>query len=171
MSKNKINLDISQNSDKDNLFSPINKVNTYHNKSEYSPYVIKHSNFQSNSNIKSHLHLDLTAKTLQMSNSKLYIPSSHSIKLEKLNDRYIPLKQGLNLIEKFNMAKNYKVNGCKIETENNNPNTIQDYQEMTYDKLLKQNILNDSNKNDMYSHSNKGLVYKDEISNIFSFRS
>lgn len=77
----------------------------------------------------------------------------------------------MNLIEKFNMAKNYKVNGCKIETENNNPNTIQDYQEMTYDKLLKQNILNDSNKNDMYSHSNKGLVYKDEISNIFSFRS
>lgn len=173
MSNDKLSHEKSLYPTQENIFSPISKSNTFQNKNEYSPYVINQSNFQSDSNIKAHLFL--TAKRLPKSNSKLYTPSPNTIKSAKLSDRYIPLKQGVNLIERFNLAQRYSDNNCNMDTENDNPNVNKEQQEMTYDDLLKQNILNGYNDNDIYpytySNSNKAFINKELRSSIFSFRS
>lgn len=138
-------------------------------KHDYSPFVIK-SGFYSTFNTKSN---NLTERKRRKTNNKIYSPSPNTAKTDKLSDRFIPMNKGINLMEKFNLAKRFDE---QIDENFNSSNLDSNDMEsnLKYELMLQQNVLNENintsvfNQNFNPQNSNEeGVIFK---SKIFSFK-
>ena len=134
--------------------------------SAYSPYVINTSaskfyplsTSQKLVNFKMH-------KDIKKLSEKFYSPSTAlSTKSEKLSDRFIPMNKGINLLEKFKLAKKGEI----LDSEENN-------EEEMYNKFLKESVFrNEGVNSDLFIPSTSNLnekMSKQIKSNIFTYKS
>lgn len=144
----------------------------------YSPYVKVDNKLSTNlSHQKSNDCItNFVYKTAKKNNvdNKFYSPSVQNAKSEKLSDRFIPLNKGINLMEKFNLAKKFEFtdenqNPLSI---NNNDNNANDNTNDVYSHYLKQNVFKENNPFfDMKFNNNSDSTDSALKSNIFSFKS
>ena len=116
----------------------ISKTPNSNNTKEYSPYIIKNGNY-SNSAFKSQNILT----DIKVQSNKIYSPSPKESKTEKLSDRFIPMNSRLNLMEKFNLANKFPLEFDE-NTNNSNITTTEKNQNLIYNEILKQNVLNEN---------------------------
>ena len=161
---NKMN---SPESNKCHTFKLINSSNKNNsaNSKEYSPFVIKNNNYSSASNSKKNT---LTERKTKKINKSIYSPSQNCSKTDKSSDRFIPLNKGINLMEKFNLAKRFD----ELSDENINSSNV-DNNEYTYNdkfsRILEKNALNENIGKSIFTQniSDENKIINN---NIFSFK-
>ena len=138
-------------------------------KQEYSPFVIKTGlGFYAEKK-----QYNSTEKRRRRISNKVYTPSPNTSKSDKLSDRFIPMNKGINLMEKFNLAKRFD-NQADENVNRSNIDTTEVENNIKYNLILKQNALNENLNTSLFNQSftctnmsDEGKIFKN---NIFSFR-
>lgn len=138
-------------------------------KQEYSPFVIKTGlGFCSDKK-----QYNLTEKRRRTISNKIYSPLPNTSKSDKLSDRFIPMNKGINLMEKFNLAKRFDIQADE-NVNQSNIDTTEVENNLKYNLILKQNALNENLNTSLFNQTFTGQNISDEgkifKSNIFSFR-
>lgn len=134
----------------------------------YSPFVIRTGNCSTLSNKMN----SLSDRKIRKMSGSVYSPSPNTAKTDKLSDRFIPSNKGINLMEKFNMAKAYD---DQIDENFNLANIDNSAMEnnFKYNEILKQNFLNENinslSFNNNFSKENPG-GFNMMPNKIFSFK-
>ena len=118
--------------DNNNIYSPyVKRINISGNKMEFTKDNYLNTYFNSN----------------KKATKKIYTPSPNFDKSEKLNDRFIPLNKGINLMEKFNLTTKFEE--ADENNINNDINKEENDNKDIYDEMLKTNFLNEYNSSSL----------------------
>lgn len=119
-----------------------------------SPFLVKKSSkqkeFSSNSQIKT-----FCSENINNNNNKVYTPSPNNLFKTKLSDRFIPVNNGINLLEKFEIAKTWEETQKSPEKQTTTN---------SYSNLLQNSFFgaNSANKQDSNCIKSKIFEYKTE---------
>lgn len=145
---------VSNNSFKNHYTSPPDP------KSSYSPFVVKKSSNLHGSNSNSQNKPIFSENNTMM--HKNYTPSPINIPNERLSDRFIPVKKGINLLEKFELAKIWENHQTDTKNKTADDPSPCDNNSNNYSTLLQNNFFGSND-----SKSGTSPIVK---SNLFKFK-
>lgn len=130
------------------------KQTFYDTRDQYSPFIIKRSITMNNSIQAKHPLSNCNTSQ----NYKMYTPSPN-VK-ERFSDRYIPCKNGLNLLAQFELGKSYNNQNNENKTSINiepNPNNIESFSDQQ-SLNLNSNSVSVTSNNSVINSSNNNAV-------------